>query len=162
MPRTSDPDTILRGLATTLQRTRTIARALSPQQLVTPPEPGAWSANDILWHIRATADVYGEHITRILNEDEPRWRHASPRARMKKTRYNELPFAESFAAFEQQRSALLTLLDTIPSTAWERIAIVKVDYRPDEPWRLSLNERVTGMVHHEHIHCGEMEHLTRA
>lgn len=126
------------------------------------PEPGAWSPNEILWHIRATADVYGEHIKRILNEDEPRWRHVSPRARMKKTNYNQLPFVESFAAFARQRADLVALLEGIAPEAWERIALVKVDHQPDRPWRLSLHERVSGMVQHEHGHLRQMEEVAAA
>jgi hypothetical protein len=70
--------------------------------------------------------VYGEHINRIVTEDTPRWRHVSPRARMKKARYDQLPFDESFAAFALQRIELLGLLRSIARTTWQRVALVRV------------------------------------
>ena len=47
-----------------------------------------------------------QHIDRIVHEDGPRWRHISPRARMKKARYDLLPFEASFADFARQRGGL--------------------------------------------------------
>lgn len=123
--------------------------------------PGGWSPNEILWHIRATADVYGDHITRIMNEDDPRWRHVSPRARMKKARYDQLPFAESLAAFGKQRTDLLALLESIAPEGWQLVALVSVPHNQRE-WRLTLQERVWGMVNHEEIHCAQMEEVAAA
>jgi hypothetical protein len=154
MDRTAEPATLVRSLAETTARVETVARRLTAAQLGVSPVPGGWSPNDILWHIRATADVYGEDITRIMNEDQPCWRHVSPRARMKKARYDQLPFAESFAAFARQRTDLLAMLGSVAPEAWQRIALVRV--RESER-RLTLQERVWGMANHEEIHCVQME-----
>ncbi len=120
------------------------------------PPGGGWSPNEILWHIRAVADVHTEHIIRVLGEDEPRWRQVSPRARMKKSRYDQLPFAESFAAFKEQRSALMALLQGLGIEAWERVAIVHVPYNDSES-RPSVRELSWGMANHEAGHCTQME-----
>lgn len=159
MERTVEPSTLSRLLGETVARMEAVERRLAAAQLTLSPAPEGWSSNDILWHIRATADVYGEHISRILKEDEPSWRHVSPRARMKKARYDQLPFAESLAAFARQRTDLLTALESIPPEAWERIALVRVDQRE---WRLTLRERVSGMANHEKIHCAQMEEVAMA
>jgi hypothetical protein len=161
MDRNAEPGELVRGLADTLARVEAVGRRLSAEQLVAAAEPGGWSPNEILWHMRATADVYGEHIARILEEDEPRWRHASPRARMKKTRYYELPFAESCAAFAQQRAELVALLGGIAPEAWQRVALVFVPYNKSE-WRLTLHERVWGLADHEEGHCRQMEGVAAA
>jgi len=161
MDRTAGPVTLVRSLAETTARVETVARRLSAAQLRVSPMPDGWSPNEILWHIRAVADVYGEHITRIMNEDMPRWRHVSPRARMKKARYDQLPFAESFAAFAQQRADLLALLESIAPEAWQRIALVRVPHHESE-WRLMLHERVWGMANHEEGHCAQMEQVAAA
>ena len=161
MDRSAEPATLVRSLAETTARIDAVARHLSAAQLTVSPVPKSWSPNEVLWHIRATADVYGEHINRILNEDAPRWRHVSPRARMKKARYDELTFAESFAAFAEQRTALLALLENIAPEAWQRIAIVRVPHKERE-WQLSLHERVWGMANHEGIHCAQMEEIAAA
>jgi hypothetical protein len=162
MDRTAEPATLVRSLADTTARVEAVARHLSAAQLRVSPAPGGWSANEILWHIRAVADVYGEHITRILNEDTPSWRHVSPRARMKKARYDQLPFAESFAAFAQQRTELVALLESIAPEAWQRIALIRVPFGREREWRLTLHERVWGMANHEEIHCAQMENVAAA
>lgn len=159
MDRTAEPATLVRSLAESTVRVEAVARHLSAAQLRVSPVPEGWSPNEILWHIRAQADVFGEHITRIINEDQPRWRHVSPRARMKKARYDQLPFVESFAAFARQRSDLLALLGSIAPEAWQRIAVVRVGERE---WRLTLQERVWGMANHEEIHCAQMEEVAAA
>ena len=157
MDRTAEPVTLVRSLAETTTRVEAVARHLSPAQLRVSPVPEGWSPNEILWHIRAVADVYGEHIIRIMNEDTPSWRHVSPRARMKKARYDQLPFADSFAAFAQQRTDLVALLESIAPEAWQRIALVRVPFGREGEWRLTLHERVWGMADHEEGHCAQME-----
>jgi hypothetical protein len=156
MDRAAEPATLVRSLAKTTQRVKAVARRLSAAQLNGPLAPKTWSPNEILWHIRATADVHGEHITRILDEDTPRWRHVSPRARMKKSRYDELLFAESLAAFAQQRTDLVARLKRIEPDAWQRVALVYVPFYQRE-WRLTLHMLVWGMADHEEGHCAQME-----
>ena len=157
--RNAEPATLVRSLSDTIARVEAVGRRLSAARLMTSPASGGWSANEILWYMRAAADVYGEHITRILNEDTPQWRHVSPRARMKKARYDRLAFAESLAAFAQQRGDLLAVLESIAPEAWERVALVRVD---KGEWRLSLHERVWGMANHEEIHCAQLKGVAAA
>ncbi len=151
MDRNAEPGALLVALAATPARFKAGAGRLSEDQLTAAPAPGGWSPNEILWHVRAAAGVYGEHIQRILDEDTPRWRHVSPRARMKKSRYDLVPFADSLAAFEQQRTALLALLREAPPQAWERPALVRLDKQRERT--LTLHERIRGMVNHEEVHC---------
>jgi hypothetical protein len=161
MDRNAEPVTLVRSLAQTLARAKAVGQLLSATQLRVSPVPKGWSPNEILWHIRATADVHGEHIARILDEDTPRWRHVSPRARMKKSRYDELPFAESLAAFAQQRTNLVARLKRIEPDEWQRVALVYVPYYHRE-WRLTLHTLVWGMSDHEEGHCEQMEQVATA
>lgn len=159
MDATADAATLVRSLAETPVRVEGAARRLPEAQLAVAPPAGGWSPNEILWHIRASADVYGEHIARILGEDTPRWRHVSPRARMKQSRYDELPFADSFAVFARQRSELVALLGSIAPEAWQRFALVRVERRET---RLTLYERVRGMTQHERVHCDQVDEVAAA
>lgn len=159
MDRTAAPEALLRALAETTARIDAVSRRLSEAQLTESPEPEGWSLNQILWHIRSSADVYGEHITRILGEDIPRWRHVSPRARMKKTRYDQVPFSLSFAEFRAQRASLLALLGNLGPDAWQRFALVRVDKRDRQ---LTLQERIWAFASHERIHCDQIEALSFA
>ena len=161
MDRNAEPATLVRSLAETLARVKAVGQRLSSAKLTASPVPKGWSPNEILWHIRATADVHGEHITRILDEDTPRWRHVSPRARMKKSRYDELPFAESLAAFGRQRTDLVARLKRIEPDAWQRVALVYVPYYQRE-WRFTLHTLVWGMSDHEEGHCAQLEDVAAA
>ena len=137
-------------------RIEAAATRLRAEQLPARPAEGAWSANEVLWHVRACADVYGEQVARIVEEDQPRWRHVSPRARMKRTRYDELPFADSFAAFRHQRIELVERLERLPGEAWKRFAFVRTE-KGEAP--VSLLQRLSVMAQHEAVHCDQFEAL---
>ncbi len=51
---------------------------LTPVQLHTAPEPGSWSVNDVLAHLRACHDVFGGNILRIVAEDTPTFKGGTP------------------------------------------------------------------------------------
>ena len=67
--------------------------------LITPPEPGEWSARDVLAHLRACADVWGNYIMVILNEDQPTFKAVNPTTWIKQTNYLEQAFAPSLETF---------------------------------------------------------------
>jgi hypothetical protein len=98
---------------------------LSAAQLRTAPAPDEWSANDVLAHLRACADVWGGCIATILAEDEPTFRAVNPRTWMAQTDYLDLEFRPSLDAFTAQRRALLAVLELLPPEAWSRGATVK-------------------------------------
>ena len=52
---------------------------LNATQLRAAPAPEQWSANDVLAHLRACADVWGGCIATILAQDEPTFRAVNPR-----------------------------------------------------------------------------------
>ncbi len=52
---------------------------LLPAQLLAPPEPGEWSARDVLAHQRACSDMWGKYIVQILSEDTPVIKAVNPR-----------------------------------------------------------------------------------
>ena len=72
-------------LAETPQRIAAATGNLSDERLHMRPAKGSWSANDILAHLRACADVWGETIQAMLSENEPSLRHISPRTWLKAT-----------------------------------------------------------------------------
>lgn len=88
------------------------------------PEPGGWSVNDVLAHLRACNDVVGGNVLRILAEDTPRWKGVNPRAWIKQTDYPQWEVAPAFAAFRRQRTEILAVLEPVPADAWDRIAVV--------------------------------------
>ena len=101
-------------LAATPSRIADLTQPLSPVQLLTPPEPGEWSARDVLAHLRACADMWGKYIVLILNEDRPTFKAVNPTTWIKQTDYLEQEFQPSLQAFTIQRAELLDVLRPFP------------------------------------------------
>ena len=68
----------LKVLAATPSRIAELTEGLTAAQLLTPPEPGEWSARDVLAHLRACSDMWGKYITVILREDRPTFKAMNP------------------------------------------------------------------------------------
>lgn len=114
---------ILTLLQQTPSRLGMLTAGLTPEQLRA-PEQGEWSATDVLAHLRACADVWGDCITAMLAEDHPTLRAINPRTWIKRTDYRELAFQASLDAFAAQRAELLGKLEPLPPEGWRRAATV--------------------------------------
>ena len=85
--------------------------------------PDEWSANEILAHVRACQDIWGDvRVVRMLREDHPTLRAVSPRTWQKQTDYLALPFRTSLAAFVAQRERFLSLISDLNTEEWSRSA----------------------------------------
>ena len=121
-------------------------------QLHHQPDPKTWSANNILAHLRACADVWGETIEAMLAQETPTLRHISPRTYLKKTNYPRISFDESFTAFLQQRQTLLKTLQGLAFLDWSRDAIIKDRQH-------TIFSQCRRMALHEQGHCEQIEAL---
>jgi DinB superfamily len=144
---------VLTLLAETPTRLAALTADLSPEELQRRPPPDEWSANEVLAHLRACADVWGTCILTIIEEDRPTWRAVSPRTWIKQTDYPELEFRPSLGTFTTQRADLLAVLSPLPLDAWERSARVSTVGRVLEPTVLSYAER---LVVHERPHIKQI------
>lgn len=149
-------ETVLTILRDTPPRIAGITSILSPVQLRTPPEPGEWSANEVLAHLRSCADVWGGYIMHILAEDRPTYRAVSPRTYIKKTNYNELEFQPSLDAFTAQRNGLLAVLETLPPESWERSATVT---RSGKVFEYTILYYADGLARHEQLHINQIKQI---
>ena len=111
-------------LAENPMRLTAITARAAPVHLQSKPTLDGWSANDVLAHLRACADVWGDCIAAIISDDRPTLRAVNPRTWIKGTNYPELQFRPSFRAFTKQRSVLLALLEPLPPKGWSRAATV--------------------------------------
>ena len=111
-------------LAETPPRIAALTADLSPTQLYTPPNHDGWSVNDVLAHLRACADVWGNCIVAMIAEDTPTLRAVNPRTWIKKTDYLELEFRPSLRSFATQRADLLAVQEPLPHEGWSRAATV--------------------------------------
>ena len=69
---------ILTLLAVAPARIAELTAGMAPAELRIAPAPAEWSANDVLAHLRACADVWGDCIAVMLAEDSPTIRAINP------------------------------------------------------------------------------------
>ena len=115
---------VLNLLAETPPRLEALTAGLAAAQLRAVPNDDAWSANDVLAHLRACADVWGDCIAAILAEERAMLRAVNPRTWIMRTDYRELEFQPSLRAFTAQRAELLAVLEPLPADDWLRAATV--------------------------------------
>ena len=115
---------VLSLLAETPRRIDALTSGLAPARLHTAPARDEWSANEVLGHLRACADVWGGCITTMIAEDRPTLRAVNPRSWIDKTNYLELEFRRSLRAFAKQRAELLAVLEPLATRGWSRTATV--------------------------------------
>lgn len=109
-------------LRTTVQQ---IARLAADQPSVRLEAAGfGWSVNEQLAHLRACQDVLGGNMRRILAEEHPAWKRASPRAWHRKSGYSAWEFGAAFDEFQRQRTDLLAVLEPLSPATWARTATV--------------------------------------
>src|SRR3954453_7056177 len=111
---------VLTLLSDTPAKVAQIAQGLSEQQLHRRPAAEAWSAHEIVVHLRACAELWGRSIDRMLAEDHPTIRYVSPRGWIKKTDYLQQNFDETLRRFSEQRAVLVATLRTLSSETWTR------------------------------------------
>jgi hypothetical protein len=146
---------VLRLLTETPGRIATVTWNMNADQLHQKADAKSWSASEILAHLRACADVWGETMEAMLREDEPAVKHVSPRTYMKKTEYPRLPFQESFQSFVDQRRALLHALHDLTLAEWSRGAMIKNR-------RHTVFSQARRMALHEVAHSDQLDLLAAA
>jgi len=154
-----DHATVLKLLMATPLRIAGASKNMNKDQLRRKPAADSWSANEVLAHLRACADVWGSSIMAMLTQDRPTLRYVSPRTWIKKTNYADLEFGVSFRAYANQRKDLLKVLRTLSDDDWLRGASVKAAKKRREETVLSYAER---MARHEAGHCEQVERILGA
>jgi hypothetical protein len=157
MPKRTLPTAqVLTLLAETPPRLAHLTEGLTPEDLWTAPAPDVWSAIDVLAHLRACADVWGDCIATMLAEDTPTLRAINPRAWLARTDYREQEFPSSLQVFAAQRAALLAVLEPLPPDGWSRAATVTGAGKPLERTVLDYARPLT---EHEQPHIKQIARL---
>jgi hypothetical protein len=149
---------ILTLLAETPTRIAALTAGLPSAQLHAAPNQDEWSANDVLAHLRACADVWGTCIETMIAEDGPTLRAVNPRSWIKKTDYPELEFQSSLRAFATQRADLLAILGSLLPEAWSRAATVTGAGKPLERTVLFY---ARWLAVHERPHVKQIERIVK-
>jgi len=147
---------VLTLLAATPSRIAELTAGLAPALLHTPPNHDEWSAHDVLAHLRACADVWGNCIVAMIAEDTPTLRAVNPLTWIKKTDYLELEFRPSLRSFATQRAELLAVLGPLPHEGWSRAATVTGAGKVLERTVLSYAQR---LARHERPHVKQVERI---
>jgi hypothetical protein len=153
-------DEVMAILPETPRRIAALTEGLTPTALHAALEPDAWSVNDVLAHLRACHDVLGGSILRIVAEESPTWRRLSPRTWIKRTDYPDWEFAPAFAAFHEQRTELLTVLEPLPPKSWDRFAMVTERDGKIEPRTVLYYG--DWLADHERQHWEQLEEIVAA
>ena len=143
---------ILETLADIPRRLTDLTANADESHLRLKPDPSAWSPVDVLAHLRACADVWGDSIEVMLAEEEPKIPYRHPRQWVKRTDYPQLDFSVSLKAFVRQRKALLKVLKSLTFAQWERGAQI-------QGRRHTVFTQARRMALHETEHCGQVERL---
>ena len=122
----------------------------------TPPNHDEWSANDVLAHLRACADVWGNCIATIITEDTPTLRAVNPLTWIKKMDYLELDFRPSLRTFATQRADLMAVLEPLPHEGWSRTATVT---GAGKPLQRTVLFYAQWLARHERQHVKQVEHI---
>ena len=159
MPRTAFPIEQLLTVLTETPSRIVDATTGVPAAILHAAPNDEWSANDVLAHLRACADVWGGNIATMLAEDKPTWRAINPRTWITRTDYLDLRFRPSLRAFTDQRTDFLALLQTMSPAGWSRTAIVLGGGRPLELTVLDFAQR---LARHERPHVKQIARVVRA
>ena len=149
---------ILSMLAETPRSIAALTAGLAPNLLRATPKDGEWSANEVLAHMRACADVWGSCITTMLAEEGPTLRAVNLRTWIKKTDYRELEFLHSLHAFTTQRSGLLAVLEPLPPEGWSRAATVT---GAGTPLVRTVHTYAQWMARHEQPHIKQIARIAK-
>ena len=155
----SDIGDLLRFLADTPGRLEAASRGLDDQRLRRRPTRSAWSATEILAHLRACADVWGSSIQSMIERDHPTLRYVSPRTWTRKTGYTSQPFSESLQAFTTQRANLMRALSALAPADWARGATFTGTAHRREQTILDSVRRIAA---HELEHCEHVQATLQA
>lgn len=122
------------------------------------PSPDEWSVHEVLAHLRACADVWGDAVGRLLAEDRPTIRAVNPQTWLARSDHLGADVTEALDAFTGQRDRLLQQLRPLTSEQWGRSATVTGAGRPLRRTVLSYAER---LAVHERSHLRQVERAAR-
>lgn len=150
---------VLAILGETSGRLAAVTVDVTAAQLRAAPEPGEWSAVEVLAHLRSCADVWGEAIETITANDDPTVKAVSPTTWIEGTDYRALEFGPSLQAFTRQRARLLALLESLPADDWSRNATVIGGGKPIER---TVHTFANRLARHERTHWKQLEKTIKA
>ena len=129
----------------------------SDEMLAERPSPNEWSPNEILAHLRACQDVWGDvRVVRMLEDDHPVLRAVNPRTWLEQTDYRGLPFGRSLGAFTEQRRRFVSLVSSLTPDQWSRDGTFTGGGKSRT---YTVHTEMDALARHERSHIRQLERL---
>jgi len=151
-----DPSEMIDLLRTNPERIAELTAGLTAAQLNTPPEPGEWSAAELLAHLRSCSTLWGEYLAAIIAEDGTTFRVVNPAAWIEGTDYMRQKFAPAWRAYRNQRTQLLAVLTGLPAEKWRHTATIT---GAGAPLRKTVFDYVKRLATHERAHLRQLKKI---
>lgn len=120
------------------------------------PEPGQWSARQILAHLADSEIVGADRLRRVIAEDNPRLAAYDQEAWARRLGYERRRVADALDLFRRLRTENHQLLQSLPEDAFQRQAT------HSETGRVTLRELVASDVEHVEKHARQIQALRAA
>lgn len=147
---------LLARLAGVPKRLERVASGMSTRQTALRPEPGKWSAKEIVCHLADCELVYGFRYRKILSEPDAVLVPFDQDAWASSLHYRELSLKQALAAFAALRNAHVGLFKLLPAEAWERAG------QHPEYGALTLKQLAGHLADHDQNHIVQLENLRSA
>ncbi|MDA8116868.1 MAG: DinB family protein [Actinomycetota bacterium] len=120
---------------------------------------GGSSIAQILAHLRAWGEVWGQAITRIINEESPAFKTANPRSWAERNSWMSQEFEVSYHALAKERAALQAGSPAPADLAWARHAVVT---GAGAPLEVTAGAYASRLARHERGHLGQIRRTAAA
>jgi len=151
------PDNIVLLLAEAPNKIEAATSAHPDDWLAQRSTQADWSPNEILAHLRACQDMWGDiRVIRMLQEDQPTMRAVNPNTWLNETDYYEISFTASLTAFTHQRARFVQRLREISTEAWNRAATFTGGGKPRV---YTVHTEADALARHERSHIKQIEKL---
>lgn len=145
---------ILAALEQTPLTLERLAAECSEARLASAPQEGGWSAQEVLAHLRACADLWTQSIYSMLAEKDPVLPDINERKYARAARYAEVSVKSALADFRSQRANLLRVLKPLKPGDWERGAVILGR-------RHTVFTQARRLAKHEGEHAGQLDALLK-
>ena len=125
-------------------------RDRSESVLTRRPAEGAWSATEIVCHLRDIEESYFERVLVILANEEPTLVVLDPNRWADERQYQRQDIVRAHAALGARRRETLGLLDALSPEQWERAGAHPLR------GRLSIRHIVHGWAKHDDSHLDQL------
>ncbi len=143
-------------LGKTPQLLETLLADLPGELLRWKPKPDRWSVSEVLSHLAALEQVYGERVLRMMAEDSPPLARYDLEGAKARDEYSRGSAGENLAHFTRTRRSTLAMLTGLPASAGARTAV------HSELGTITLAHLLNEWASHDLGHLRQIEELYRA